>query len=110
MTVLSFLINAEEPCFCQNGGYFDGNKCVCCGDFTGPYCEEYEGTGEYGHPAVPLHAGATNDIHCLHTGPIPPVHCGQSYCLNGGKCLSHFAGVCRCPPGYSGPHCDICEC
>ena len=47
MTVLSFLNNAEEPCFCQNEGYFDGNKCVCCGDFTGPYCEEYEGTGEY---------------------------------------------------------------
>ena len=67
MTVLSFLINAEEPCFCQNGGYFDGNKCVCCGDFTGPYCEEYEGTGEYRHPAVTLHADANNDIHCLHT-------------------------------------------
>ena len=109
MTTLSFLINAEEPCFCQNGGYFDGSKCVCCGDFTGPYCEEYEGTGEYRHPTVTLHAGATNDIHCLHTGPIPPVRCGQSYCLNGGKCLSPLSGSCLCPPGYLGPHCDVCE-
>ena len=62
------------------------------------------------HHAVTLHAGATNDIHCLHTGPIPPVRCGQSYCLNGGKCLSLIADVCLCPPGYLGPHCDVCEC
>ena len=52
MTTLFLILNAEDPCFCQNEGYFDGEKCVCCGDFSGPYCEEYTGTGESKHPTV----------------------------------------------------------
>ena len=110
MSAFSILLISEEPCFCQNGGSFDGKQCVCCGDFTGPYCEEYVGTGEYKHARCRHTTGTNSDIHYFHTGPIPPTRCGPSYCLNGGKCLSPLTGGCLCPSGYLGASCDFCEC
>lgn len=101
--------NADDPCFCQNGGFFDGDKCVCCGDFSGPYCEEYTGTGECKQHTITLPVQVMTFITLLRTDPIPPSRCGPSYCLNGGTCYSPLAGACLCPPGYFGPNCDVCE-
>nr|CAD7261777.1 unnamed protein product [Timema shepardi] len=34
--------------------------------------------------------------------------CGSSPCLNGGTCEDKYSGfICRCPPNWEGPRCDI---
>jgi hypothetical protein len=40
-------------------------------------------------------------ILCLGCKKDP---CAKTICLNGGACLD---GTCKCPDGYSGPHCEI---
>lgn len=71
---------AASPCFCLNGGNYDGNACVCVGDYFGNFCSNTSGKGCSSEQK--LHYTC---IGCAFYGLVP-MRCWALY--NENTCLS----------------------
>ena len=66
---------AAPPCFCLNGGSYDGSQCVCDGDYFGVFCGNLSGKNCSKEQKL-LYICISCDIHKING--LVPVRCWAS--------------------------------